>query len=99
MFHPPAALPDLDYAGYQGLINDTIAELESLSEEEVNALAGGTVIFKMGGNEIPFTTENFVLSFAVPNLIFHATTAYDILRQRNVPLGKIDFLGSLRIGF
>jgi len=97
-FGPPAALPELDYAGYQGLINDTIAELESLSEEDINALAGGTVIFKLSGNEIPFTTENFVLSFAIPNLIFHATTAYDILRQRNVPLSKIDFLGSMRIG-
>lgn len=97
-FRPPAALPDLDYAGYQGLINDTITELESMSEDDINSLAGGTVIFKMGGNEIPFTTENFVLSFAIPNLMFHATTAYDMLRQRNVPLGKIDFLGSMRIG-
>ncbi|MEP0202048.1 MAG: DUF1993 domain-containing protein [Halioglobus sp.] len=97
-FSPPAALPDLDYAGYQGLINDTIAELEALSEDDINALAGGTVIFKMGGNEIPFTTENFVLSFATPNLMFHATTAYDLLRQRDVPLSKIDYLGSLRIG-
>jgi len=97
-FRPPAALPELDYAGYQGLINDTISELEALSEDDINALAGGTVVFKMGGNEIPFTTENFVLSFSIPNLMFHATTAYDILRQHDVPLGKIDFLGSMRIG-
>jgi hypothetical protein len=97
-FRPPAALPDLDYVGYQELINDTIAELEAMSEDDINALAGGTVIFKMGGNEIPFTSENFVLSFAIPNLIFHATTAYGMLRQRNVPVGKIDFLGNMRIG-
>jgi len=56
------------------------------------------VIFKLGANQMPFTTENFVLSFSLPNLYFHATTAYDILRMKGVPLGKRDFLGQMRMG-
>ncbi len=32
---------------------------------------------------------------ALPNLHFHLTTAYAILRHNGVPLGKSDYLGSL----
>ena len=56
------------------------------------------MIFKIGGNEIPFTTENFVMSFSLPNFYFHATTAYDLLRQKGVPIGKMNFLGPMRMG-
>jgi hypothetical protein len=33
--------------------------------------------------------------FVVPNLYFHVTTTYDILRHNGVELGKLDFLGPL----
>jgi len=45
----------------------------------------------------PFTAEGFLLSFSLPNFYFHATTAYDILRAKGVPLGKGDFMGALRL--
>ena len=64
----------------------------------INATAGKTITFKLGANEMPFTAENFVLSFSLPNFYFHATTAYDILRMKGVKLGKMDFLGKLRVG-
>ena len=48
--------------------------------------------------EIPFTNENFVLGFSIPNLNFHATTAYDLLRMNGVQLSKMDYLGELKMG-
>jgi hypothetical protein len=36
-----------------------------------------------------------VLRFALPNLYFHLSTAYALLRHNGVPLGKADFLGDL----
>ena len=39
-----------------------------------------------------YTAEGFLLSFSLPNFYFHATTAYDILRSKGVPLGKRDFM-------
>jgi hypothetical protein len=33
------------------------------------------------------------LYFILPNVYFHVTTSYDILRHCGVELGKIDFLG------
>jgi hypothetical protein len=35
--------------------------------------------------------------FALPNFLFPATTAYDILRPKGVPLGKLDYIGALRL--
>ena len=97
LFAPPGAVGDLDYAGLQGLVADARASLQSLSREEVNALEGKDLIFRIGSREMPFTVENFLLSFSTPNLHFHATTAYDILRQSGVPLGKRDYMGQMRL--
>jgi hypothetical protein len=82
LFQPPPSLPDLDYAALQGLVTEAATELQALSPEEVNAMAGKDVLFKLTSMEIPFTAENFVLSFSLPNFYFHATTAYDILRMQ-----------------
>jgi uncharacterized protein len=38
----------------------------------------------------------FLQHFAIPNVFFHATTAYDILRHNGVDLGKRDFLAAGR---
>lgn len=97
-FGPPTGYPETDFAGLQALVNKALDELKALDADVVNALGGGQVTFKLGGNEIPFTNENFVLSFSLPNLYFHATTAYDILRMKGVAVGKRDFLGNMRIG-
>jgi len=39
-----------------------------------------------------FIGKEFILDFAIPNMYFHLTTAYAILRNQGVPLGKMDFL-------
>lgn len=41
----------------------------------------------------PMTGEFYALHFATPNVYFHITTAYAILRHNGVPLGKMDFVG------
>jgi hypothetical protein len=38
---------------------------------------------------------DYLVHVAVPNFFFHATTAYAILRHNGVPLGKLDYVGSL----
>ena len=39
--------------------------------------------------------EEFLIQHALPNLYFHMTTAYAILRHNGVPVGKADYLGAL----
>jgi hypothetical protein len=42
-----------------------------------------------------FTGAKFLTGFALPNFFFHVTTAYAILRNQGVGLGKPDFLQHL----
>lgn len=97
-FSPPPSMPKRNYQGYIDLLTETLAELNTITPEAINATKGKATTFKMGEHEIPFTTENFVLSFSLPNLYFHATTIYNMLRIKGVPLGKMDFMGSMSIG-
>lgn len=85
------------YEELQKVIADAIAGLKALTPEEVNAYEGKDVAFEFRGVRIPFVAENFLMSFSLPNLHFHATTAYDLLRSRGVPIGKRDYMGQLRM--
>lgn len=96
-FAPPSDPGPLDYAGLQALVAQTREGLAALTPEAVNALEGRDVVFEGRGFKLPFTAEGFLLSFSLPNLHFHATTAYDILRHKGVPLGKRDYMGALRL--
>lgn len=97
VFSPPPPMPAQDYKGLQKIVADTREALTKLTPAEVNGLAGRDVTFQFRDFKLPFTAEGFLMSFSLPNFYFHATTAYDILRMKGVPLGKRDFTGPLRM--
>lgn len=98
-FRPPQkSLDGVDYAGLIEHISSSIEYLESSNKEEVDARFGKPLYFKLSDQSVPFTTENFMMSFAIPNVYFHTTTIYDMLRLKGVPLGKRDFLGQMQVG-
>ncbi len=96
-FSPPPSLPEMDYSDFQSFISEAHQKLQTYEREEINSALGKAVIFKLGESQIPFTAENFVMSFSLPNLYFHVTTAYGLLRKEGVPLGKRDYMGRLRM--
>jgi hypothetical protein len=96
-FHPPGDMAPLDYAGLQALVAKTREDLAKITQAEVEALADRDVAFAFRDFKMPFIGSDFLLSFSLPNFYFHATTAYDILRSKGVPLGKRDFMGPLRL--
>jgi hypothetical protein len=63
------------------------------------ALAGAedreVVLSFPNGMGYRFAGAKFLTGFALPNFFFHVTTAYAILRNQGVPLGKPDFLQHL----
>ncbi len=90
--------PQHDYAGLQALVAQAAADLRALDPAEVNGWEGKEVAFRVPGRDDRlFTAEGFLLSFSLPNFHFHASTAYGVLRMRGVPLGKLDFMGALRL--
>ena len=84
-------------AGMQELLARTIVALDSVSAGELEARADADVVFTMKDVRIPFTASDFLLSFSQPNFFFHTSTAYGLLRQLGMPLGKRDFLGRMRV--
>jgi hypothetical protein len=52
-------------------------------------------VLTIGGNPLKFTGQQYLVHFVMANFYFHCTTAYAILRQSGVEIGKRDFLGGL----
>ena len=63
------------------------AEIDGTEEK------GITIVFP-NGNTRQFTGQSLLIGNSLPNFYFHATTAYDIIRQCGVEIGKRDFMGS-----
>ena len=71
--------------------------MSALTEDEMEAMIGQPMRFEFKDRGMDFTAEEFLLSFSQPNFYFHCATAYDILRMKGVPVGKMDFMGRVRI--
>ena len=98
-FAPPPAKPGIDYAGLIGLIDEAIEQLREETPESMEVLSGKRMTFDLGETKIPFITDNFLATFSKPNVYFHATTTYSVLRQLGTPLGKRDYIGEMKIGY
>ena len=97
VFSPDMTPSPQTFSALKTKIADTLAALEAIEPLEIDAFLGRDMRFSFGERQMNFTAENFLLSFSQPNFYFHATTAYDILRWKGLPLGKRDFVGRVRI--
>jgi hypothetical protein len=78
-------------------LDGAIALLESVGEDELETFIGKPMRFEIGEKRLDFTAEDFLLTFSQPNFYFHASMAYGILRAKGVKVGKLDYLGKLRL--
>jgi hypothetical protein len=81
------------FAELQERIAKTIAYLESVDASKLDGSEAQTITLSFGEFEQSFLGEAYLLTFTLPNFFFHVTTAYDILRNKGVPIGKLDYLG------
>ena len=88
---------ETDFAGLQARLEKTLAFLDSVEHEAVNASGERDIVVGTGANQRQFKGQVYLLHYALPNFYFHATTAYDILRMKGAPLGKRDYLGPMRM--
>ena len=75
-------------------IAKTIAYINSVKPEPIDASADKSITVKLGKQEYTFTGMQYLLNFAYPNFYFHVTTVYNILRHNGVEIGKKDFNGN-----
>ncbi|WP_206020346.1 DUF1993 domain-containing protein [Rhodovarius crocodyli] len=97
VFAPRKLRGAVPFAELRQMIAEAERDLKALRPEEVNGWSGRKLDLQIGPRRLAFTSETFFLSFSLPNFHFHAVTAYDILRQRGVPIGKADYEGILRV--
>jgi uncharacterized protein len=57
--------------------------------------AARTITFPAGGREMQMAGADYLSLYATPQVHFHLTTAYNILRHNGVPVGKRDYMGAV----
>jgi len=75
-------------------IAKTIAFVQSFTPEQIDGTEDKAIVTKRGEKETHYVGMQFLLGHAIPNVYFHVTTAYNILRHNGVEIGKRDYLGT-----
>ncbi len=96
-YSPDLSEPPRTFAEMKALLGEAIATLEALDPTELDSYIGKPAEFRFGEIVLPFKGEDFLLSFSQPNLFFHVTTAYALLRGDGVEIGKRDYMGAMRL--
>lgn len=76
---------------FKARLEKTLGILESATTAEFVGKEG--VEITLFGGKYKFNGTTYLQQFAIPNFYFHITTAYDLLRAKGVPIGKLDYLG------
>lgn len=97
VYSPKLTPAPTDFASLKAMLVEADAGLAALDPGELDSFIGRDMLFQMRDMKMPFTAEDFLLSFSQPNFYFHASTLYGILRNKGLPLGKRDFLGMPRL--
>ena len=92
----PPKFPDEEksFDDLKARIAKTVDYVKSIAPAALDGAEEKDVTFPIGPqNTMTLKGAQYLIGFALPNFYFHATTAYDILRQIGVEIGKRDFLG------
>jgi uncharacterized protein len=81
------------FAEWIAATRGTIAYLESLQAAQFQGSEDRTITWQTRTSTRNMQGTPYLFHHVLPNVFFHVTTAYDILRQAGVELGKLDFLG------
>lgn len=77
----------------QARITKTLAFIQGVKPEAFAGSEDKDISFKAGQRELAFKGMEYLSTFALPNFFFHVTTAYAILRNMGVEIGKLDYMG------
>jgi len=92
------SMPDIEqsFVELRDRCDRTIAYLNGFNAASLASSEGREVLLKFpNGSGYRFVGSHYLTGFALPNFFFHVTTAYAILRNAGVQLGKPDFLQHL----
>jgi hypothetical protein len=74
----------------------TVTFIKSLDAKKIDAASDREITFPLGpNNKGEMKGDDYLNHFVLPNVYFHLTAAYSILRHCGVEIGKQDFLGAI----
>lgn len=80
-------------AELQVRIAKTVAFIEGFTPAQLDGTEDKAIVTKRGDKETHYTGMQFLLGHAIPNVYFHVSIAFAILRNNGVEIGKRDYLG------
>jgi hypothetical protein len=89
---PSFADTETTFAQLRERVTKTIEYLGTVEAGQIDGSEGKEIVLKFPNAELHYSGRDYVLTFVLPNVYFHITTTYALLRQAGVPLGKRDFL-------
>ena len=93
---PKFADDETTFAQLHARIDRAIALIGELAPAQIDGSEARAITVPMRAGEMHFDGQTYLLHYVIPNLFFHCTTAYAILREAGVPIGKLDFMGAPR---
>jgi len=81
-------------AQLQQRIARSVAFIRSVPAERIDGTDDHDIVLPVTGVPTRYKGLQLLLGHSMPNVYFHATTAYNLLRRNGVPVGKRDFLGN-----
>ena len=93
----PPSFPDTetDFAGLYARIDRAMDVVRGFTPAQVdNSETRAIDVPRRGREPLRLDGQSYLLHYILPNLFFHCTTAYAILREAGVALGKDDFMGA-----
>ena len=81
------------FAELAARIDKTLAFVGTFTAAQIDGQEDRDIQLTIAGNPVNFKGQPYLLHFAIPNLYFHMSMAYAILRHNGVDVGKRDFIG------
>lgn len=75
-------------------LKKTVDFINTFKPAQIDGTEEKEIYLKFGRHELNMKGLPYLLELATPNVYFHITTAYAILRHNGVEIGKNDFLGA-----
>jgi uncharacterized protein len=83
------------FEGLRARVGKTADYVRSFKPADIDGSEDREVTISVAGKPISLRGQPYLIHFVLPNLYFHATTTYAILRHNGVELGKRDFMGAV----
>lgn len=90
---PAYADTEQSIAELQARLARTVAFIESVPATQIDGTEDKDIVIKRGEAETHYKGMQFLLGHALPNIYFHSSMTYAILRHCGVEVGKRDYLG------